>query len=359
MVGQIQYAPLSTISLDPRNLRLARDARRSKLSAEQIYDLMRDWSLEELATSFLESGFWTHEAVLCVKEKLDGRNCLVVVEGNRRIAALMCLQRTYDGVETTRKWRDLIGDVPRPDELFENVPYILVDSRKDIDAFLGFRHVTGIKEWAPPQKAEFIAKLIEEDGLSYREVMRKIGSRTDTVQRNYIAFCILSQMEDTDGIDTNSVENRFSVLFLSLRNRAIQDFLGVKSKFNVDPNEVAPPIGGEHIGHLREYAKWLFGHNDIPAVVKDSRDVDRFARILASDDGLAYMRSVKRPDLEHAFVISGGDKEELNGLLISATYTLQQALSTIYLYKGEERITEAARKLIAATEEIRRTLELD
>ena len=320
---------------------------------------MRDWSLEELATSFLESGFWTHEAVLCVEEEIDGQERLVVVEGNRRVAALMCLQRTFDGVETSRKWRELVENVSRPTELFENVPYILVDSRKDIDAFLGFRHVTGIKEWAPPQKAEFVAKLIEEDNLSYREVMRKIGSRTDTVQRNYIAFCILRQMEDIEELDTKGVENRFSVLFLSLRNKAVQHFLGVESTFSVAPQNVAPPIDNDHINHLREFAKWLFGHNDTPAVVKDSRNIDRFARVLASETGLEYMRSVRRPDLDHAFVISGGDKEEVHELLVSATYNLRQALSTIYLYKGDERIIKTARKLVAATDEIRRTLELD
>ena len=64
---------------------------------------MRDWSLEELATSFLENGFWAHEPVLCVVEELDGGEHLVVIEGNRRIAALKQLQRIHDGDELSRK----------------------------------------------------------------------------------------------------------------------------------------------------------------------------------------------------------------------------------------------------------------
>ena len=169
MNAEIEYARLSDIALDARNPRLGRSERERALSVEEVYEEMCGRSLEELATSFLESGFWPYEAVLCVMENIGGEDRLVVVEGNRRIAALIRLQRTYDGVEQSRIWRQLIEGTERRDELFDRVPYILLDSRSEIDAFLGFRHVTGIKEWAPPEKAEFIAKLIEENELSYRE----------------------------------------------------------------------------------------------------------------------------------------------------------------------------------------------
>lgn len=222
-----------------------------------------------MATSFLESGFWPHEAVLCVEESVDGTNQLVVIEGNRRIAALQRLRKTYDGQENSRKWVELIKGVPRPDILFDRVPYIKYPSRTEVDAFLGFRHVTGIKEWAPPEKAQFIAKLIDEHGYSYREVMRKIGSKTDTVERSYIAYCILTQMEESEGIEIEQVENRFSVLFLSLRSKNVQKFLGVDEKFGIDPKLVKPPVDNAHIEHLKEYSRWLFGDAETPPVVPD------------------------------------------------------------------------------------------
>ena len=358
MTGQIEYVPLSDISLDARNPRLGRAARDRKLSPEQIYELMGDWSLEELATSFLESGFWSHEAVLCIEEELNGKTRLVVVEGNRRIAALMCLERTFDGVETSRKWLDLIQDFSRPAELFSKVPVIRLESRHEVVAFLGFRHVTGIKEWAPPEKAEFIAKLIDENNLTYREVMRKIGSRTETVERNYIAFCILRQMEEIEDLETQSVEKRFSVLFLSLRNRSVQRFLGVDVKFGLTPEKVRPPVDIDHMVHLREYATWLFGNSETPPIVTDSRYVDRFGQVLASNVALEYMRSVKRPDLNRAYVISGGNEEDVHELLSTATYSVEQALSTIHLYTKNSRITTISARLVAAADQVRRTLGL-
>ena len=228
-IRKIQYAALDRYLLDPKNMRLGRSVQRENLSQDEILEKMHSWSLEELATSFLESGFWAHEAVLCVKgeDELNGEDRLIVIEGNRRIAALLRLRRTFNGQELSRKWLELIHDQKESARLFQRVPYILLDSRSEVDTFLGFRHVTGIKEWAPPEKAQFIAKLIEENGLSYREVMRQIGSKTETVKRNYVAFCILEQMEDLEGIDIQKVETKFSVLFLSLRSHYVQDFLGV------------------------------------------------------------------------------------------------------------------------------------
>ena len=64
MSQKIEYTTLSKILLDPLNPRLGRAAQEGRLTQDQVYERMRDWSLEELATSFLESGFWVHEAVL-------------------------------------------------------------------------------------------------------------------------------------------------------------------------------------------------------------------------------------------------------------------------------------------------------
>lgn len=354
---KIEYRSLDSFALDPLNPRLGRAAHAEKLTQDQIYDRMKDWSLEELATSFLESGFWPHEALLCVADEIEGRD-LIVVEGNRRLAALLRLQKTFDGEETSRRWLEIIEGFERPDELFNEVPFILYPKREDVDSFLGFRHVTGIKEWAPPEKAQFIAKLIDEKGLSYRDVMRRIGSKTDTVERNYVAYSILLQMSETEGLSVSDVEKRFSVLFLSLRSKQIQKFLGVDSKFGIEPKDVNPPVPADRIDQLKEYSLWLFGDEETSPVVSDSRDVDKFAKVLASDEGLAYLRSVRRPSLEKAFVIAGGAQEEVHDLLVTAAYNIQEALSSLHLFKEDDRILSVGKLLIQNAQQVQKTLDL-
>lgn len=355
---KIEYTTLDEIALDPWNPRLGRSAQRKELAPDEVYDRMKDWSLEELATSFLESGFWAHEAVLCVKEEVQGSETLVVIEGNRRIAALKRLEKTYEGDETSRKWLELIAGVDDPQELFAEVPYILLSTREEVDAFLGFRHVTGIKEWAPPEKAQFIVKLIDGYDYSYKQVMRKIGSKTPTVQKNYIAFSLLLQMEQMEGLDIGKIEDKFSVLFLSLGRTEVRHFLGLERAFSVEPKDVIPPVDSNHEENLREFARWLFGDEQNSPVVTDSRQVDRFAKVLASDDGLEYMRTVKRPSLEKAFVIAGGDEGELYEMMSTAAYNVEESLSSIHHYATDERLIRIVERLTSNVDQLKRIFEI-
>ena len=358
MTSEIEFSPLSELYLDPFNPRLGRAAIRQNLSQEQVYDRMRDWSLEELAASFLESGFWPHEAVLCVEETIIDVEGLVVIEGNRRVAALKRLQKTFDGDEPSRKWKEMIEDRARSKSLFEKVPFIRIQERGEVDSYIGFRHVTGIKEWAPPEKAQFIAKLIDERGNSYHEVMRKIGSKTQVVERNYIAYAILEQMESTEGLEFEEVEKRFSVLFLALREKSIQRFLGIEGKFGIDPKEVKPPVSDDRIKELGEFSRWLFGDSEHSPVVTDSRNVGHFARVLDSSEAVNYFRSVKQPSLEKAFVISGGDKEEFYSLISTAAYSIEEALSSIHHYKDDENLKKIYNRLLANFNELKSRIEI-
>ena len=359
MTRAIEFVELQEISLDPYNPRLGRSINGASLTQDEVYDRMRDWSLEELATSFLESGFWVHEAVLCVEEVLDGEEKLIVVEGNRRIAALMRLERAFDGEERSRRWLDIIDGQTRPDMLFSEVPIIKVDSRGEISSFLGFRHVTGIKEWAPPEKAQFIAKMIDEGELSYRDVMRRIGSTTPTVERNYVAYSILRQMDAMEDINVEQVKDRFSVLFLALRTRGVRQFLGIDEKFGIAPQDVYPPISQDYERNLIEFSQWLFGDKETSPVVSDSRQIEKFAKVLASDEGVAFLRTVKWPSLETAFIVSGGAQEEVYELVSAAAYSLQEALSTIHFYKEDEKLKAISRKMLTSALQIKLTLRLE
>lgn len=359
MIHTIEFVKLQEINLDPYNPRLGRSIDGEHLSQDEIFDRMQDWSLEELAISFLESGFWIHEAVLCIEEEPDNGKNLIVVEGNRRIAALKRLKRAFSGEENSRKWLQIIDGVPQPDQLFNEVPIIKIGSRDEISSFLGFRHVTGIKQWAPPEKAQFIAKMINENRLSYRDVMHRIGSKTPTIERMYIAYCILRQMDSIEDIYVKEVEDRFSVLFLSLRSRGVREFLGIDDKFNIDPQDVYPPISRGNERNLVEFSLWLFGDENTRPVVNDSRQIDKFAKVLSSVEGVNYLRMIKRPSLEKAFIVAGGALEEIYELVSSAAYSLQEALSTIHFHKEDEKLREISKKMLSTAQQVKLTLGIE
>ena len=132
--------------------------------------------------------------------------------------------------------------------------------------------------------------------------------------------------------------------------------MGVEKKFGIEPAEVPPPVDDEHLDHLREYSIWLFGDGERLPIVRDSRQVDKFARVLASENGLDYLRGVPRPNLETAFVIAGGDQEEVFNRIRTATFSLQEALTSIHLYKTDEKLITMVKRLIANTDQIKKTM---
>lgn len=230
---EIEYESLAAFRLDPQNPRLGHRTAEESPTQKQVLDEMEDWKLDELAVSFLASGgFWAQEALLAIRERVGNRTVLTVVEGNRRLAALQRLQAINNGdVPKSSRWRQvaaLAEERPPSADLFARIPYLLVDQRSDVDEYLGFRHVTGIEEWHPAEKAAYIARLIDERGMSYEEVMRKIGSKTPTVRQHYIAHRLLCQMRDDNVLPEDGIQNRFSVMYLSLRTPGVKTIENVK-----------------------------------------------------------------------------------------------------------------------------------
>lgn len=354
----LTYAKLDELRLDPQNPRLGAEKIAKKFDQDSLLDAMRDWELEELAESFLESGFFVQEALLVVREKLDGKWRLVVVEGNRRLAALLYLARAAAGNPINAKWRELLGRRKIKPELFEKIPYLLANDRKDVRGYLGFRHVSGIKEWDPPEKAAFIAKMIEEDGLSYEQVMRRIGSKTETVRRNYIAYRTLQQMKEHDElIDVARVEERFSVLFLSLRTHGTQEYLHIN--VNASPEEARRgPVPKNRLDSLVHFSKWLFGREEngvvTETIVRDSRQMDRFDKVLANAKARQYLERTATPDLDVAYRMAGGEEYEVFNELDEAVGHLRGVLGIIHEHRNSTRVETAVEKAARAALELLR-----
>lgn len=346
----LNYAKLEELFLDPMNIRLGRNNTGRDVTQEDVLQLMKDWTLDEIAVSFLESGsFWTHEALLVTEEKLYGKKCLVVVEGNRRIATLKYLQKAFDGEKVPRKMAEIAKTAKPPSKLFNRIPYIKVSSRKEIESFLGFRHVTGIKEWKPAEKAEFIARLIDQRKMSYKQVMRKIGSKTKTVQQNYISYRLLLQIENKVDIPKEQFEERFSVMYLSLRTQGVQKYLQID--IHADPKSAKKPVPEKRLKQLSNFALWLFGNEeeDIPRLFSDSRQVDNYGRILESKQAIEYLERTERPSFDIALRTAGGDEPEIVNLIKKAADNIELALTRAHLYKRSKQIQKATRRVAADT----------
>jgi hypothetical protein len=346
----LEYASIDELNLDPSNPRLGRSIVQRHLKQPELLKVMGAWKLDELALSFLENGqFWTQEAVICVKEMLDGKERLVVVEGNRRLAALRYLRDALAKRPADNHWADMVKGRKVPDSLFKRVPYLLADNRDSVRSFLGFRHVTGIEEWRPAEKAEFIAQMVDS-GMDYDAVRRKIGSRSDVVRQNYIAYRMLLQIQDLKTIPADNFDDRFSVMYLSLRTSGVRTYLQID--ITAPPGKARRPVPKRHLDALQNFALWLFGDEEHEPLFTDSRQVDRFGKVLESKQAVEYLEHSDTPNFEAAFRISGGDESEILDLVENASVNLEIALGRAHHYKKSAKLKKAARLLGANTKRL-------
>ncbi|WP_100809624.1 ParB N-terminal domain-containing protein [Microbacterium sp. BR1] len=197
------YLRVDELTLDTRNPRLVTAAAPSQKSLlRQLYE---QESLDELAQSFVDNGYFAEEPLVVVKENGEW----VVVEGNRRLATLkLLLDESLRADLKVDGWPEL--SIAQRDRIVE-VPCVKYDNREEVFPFLGFRHITGAKKWAPFQKARFIAQLIDA-GRSLDEVEDLIGDNSQTVKKLYQDYIVFNQIKTELDMPERPIRDRFSLL---------------------------------------------------------------------------------------------------------------------------------------------------
>ena len=347
---EIERAPLDEFYLDAKNPRLGRRQANADLSQEEILKLMRNWVLDELAASYLESGFWTHEALLVVNEELDGKPWLVV-EGNRRLAALIYLRRAINGNPVSKKWGFLVENREVSGEFFDKIPYIQIETREAVESFRGFRHTTGVKQWYPLEKARYIGRLIDEQSITYKEVALKIGNYTSTVRHHYISYRLVLQIEDSmRGFSFEDTGNQFSMLYHLLRKSAVQKYLNVDCF--ADPYNAQIPVPKKHLDELRHFARWLFGNQQYPPVFTESWRIDDYGKILESSEAVRYLEDSESPNFDYAFQLTVARESEVVHLLSEAAANAKLVVNRIHRYENSPDIQRAVESLVTNYKEL-------
>ena len=194
---QDREVPVQNLLLDPNNYRFQDDPSFSRANDRRYHEntvqnrahqRLSDDSLLQLKNSILRNGFLPVERIV-VRDYPHQDASFVVIEGNRRVAALNWIRQDHDAGVTV------------PDRVLrtiENVPVLVVVDADDDPAFfeslMGVRHVSGIKEWGGYQRAKLVAVLRDERGLESSDVGERLAMSTQEVNRRYRAFKTLEQM---------------------------------------------------------------------------------------------------------------------------------------------------------------------
>lgn len=172
--------PLSVTSLhlDAKNPRLGRETL-SRAPREIIQYLFEHDKALDVAASIATRGFFPNEPLLAIKE--NGR--IVVIEGNRRLAALKTLREPglLEGTQARQVERlsRRITDL----QSIATVPVTIAPNRRATDRQIVGRHIgSPVLAWRAENRASFILEKIEE-GYDNDELRDNLGFTLSDIQK--------------------------------------------------------------------------------------------------------------------------------------------------------------------------------
>lgn len=206
--------------LDPNNLRLlgihgyrsahVQEERITEYAVQQdVYETMiREpiFDVKSLYDSIEEIGFLPIDRIIV--RKIGDTDNYVVLEGNRRLSAIKWLIFDHNRGEITLSEYKL-------DSMCEInvIEYHGLSEREKIDKLIlqGSRHLSGVKDWGPFEKATAIMGLLN-DGKSATEVGAILSISAIEVNRFKRGYQALKQWSDDDEYGKFAVPDMFNII---------------------------------------------------------------------------------------------------------------------------------------------------
>jgi hypothetical protein len=351
---KVEHVLVDQLLLDDKNPRLAY-AGDTHSQEDLIRVLWTEMAVDEVAFSIAANGFFVEEPLLVIPSS-QFKNKYVIIEGNRRFAAVLLLRDNK--LRAKIKATDLpIINQARHHSL-DKLPVSIYPDRESLWTYCGFRHINGTKPWDAFSKAKYVASVHEEYKVPLDEIAEKIGDRHATVTRLYRGYKILQQAESKAGFDIEDrARNRFyfSHLYTAADQVEFQRFLGIAPNDSLKSN----PVPKSKLAELGELMTWLYGKKSEkvePVVRTQNPDLNILRAVISKPASLSALRSGYSLDRSHE--ISIGDKRRFRDALTAAKEELQQANATAPTgYDGEEDLFEIIKDILLYAEKIKTEME--
>ena len=254
--------------------------------AAVINKLANSADLAELVQSISASGYINIEPLIVVVR--DDK--LVVLEGNRRLAALKVLRDPNLATGAKLSVPEFSQNVRNT---LDSILVYRVAEEDDARELIGFKHINGPQSWDAYAKAKYAVSWLDDqqgrgdEALSLLDIANRMGDKHATIHRMVTAYYVLQQAEETELYD---VEDRykksfsFSHLYTGLSYAEFTDYLGMKRPVRSNDPE-RTPIREEFFVNLRQLLIWLYGSKDLdqaPVIRSKNPDLGTLKDILTS-----------------------------------------------------------------------------
>ena len=350
MDKKIVEVALENLWLDEENPRLPESVSRDQNS--MLDYIAESTSIDELMSVIAQNGYFPGEPLIVVpRDTEDGG--YTVVEGNRRLTALKILQDPSVCSDPSLRMQDIVKLASfKPTQ----IPVVIQEKREDVLPYLGYRHITGIKQWEPLSKARYIGQLFhntdakDEARVRYGEIAQTIGSRRDHIKRNLDALAIYEEIEEHDfygieNLDEKSI--KFSVLSTALADTRIANFVGIAhtdadgNHQQGDPFIDKTSLKKEAVSDL---IRWLFEPDEQGKTkVGESRNIRQLSAVVNSPKALKAFRD--GASLRTAYYLTEDNKTDFINLLYQAESALIEAAGMVANVPYSEEAMTASRRV--------------
>lgn len=303
---KIQFISTSVLHFDPENPRFYRLNDPTSVEAV-IEEMLDDEGVQELMLSIGQKGYFEGEPILISADK-NGK--WIVVEGNRRLAATKLLNGEISPPKRRSASVKLIREEAQhtpPTEL----PCIVYPTRREVLQYLGYRHITGIKQWDSLSKARYLAQLRDEfyPGLEKAKQLKTlandIGSKPDYVGKLLTALACYQHAEDNKffNLTVRPDDIEFSLLTTALYYKQICTWLGLESSTDIEMSNL-------NADNLASAFAWMFAKDQQGrTILGESRNLKELACIVESGDAIQVLKDTGR--LSEAFLYTDGPQAAL------------------------------------------------
>jgi hypothetical protein len=354
MLPQYQEIELSKLHLDKYNPRIPKSLQ-GKEEKEILQYMLLDASLIELMLAIGVNDFFKGEQLLVVKQ--NDEDTYKVVEGNRRLSAVKLLNDPQLTTVQQSKIEKVLAETTfRPTQ----IPCLVFNEEKQIHDYLGYKHITGIKEWKLLEKARYLYELKKSTHSDQpfksaaREIAKKIGSRTDYVNRILVGYEIYQFIEEDNFFNIRGLNDTtffFNYIIDSINKSNIASFLGV----DVDS---AAPMERFDKTNLKKWTLWLFEKNsqNKTRLIGDSYDLAALNAIIGNPQALEAFE-IKGATLAEAEELTNIIDEQFVNYIQASLRNLEKADRLVVRLKDNSiNIEEELRNIRSTANKILKTL---
>lgn len=287
------------------------------------------FGVNELRDTIKTLGFLPMDRIVVRKWKGTPEK-YVVIEGNRRITAL--------------KWLILLNDTgketfsPQQVKNFTQLECLLLNDEVAPEmAHLilpGLRHISGIKEWGPYQKAKVIVAL-RQNGMSPQEAAQSLGLHIRPANRAYRCFMALEQMRKNEEYGDFATPKLYTYFDEVLNKATLKQWLGW--------NESTEQF--ENSEQLLEFYSWIVpSENNESLKLPETSSVRDLGKIIQDENAMQTFRS-PNGTLVHALAKYEIDHPEEWRPKVSAANSALKSLTPNKLRTMDEVALNAIREL--------------